>query len=250
MYKFGLVSVSFRNNTPEEIVKSVKDSGLSAIEWGSDIHAPYTDIKNLEYIKNLCDKNGIEISSYGTYFTLGKDSLTEFPEYINAAKILGTDVLRLWCGDKSYSDYSDEEFDAFCKICKEAALIAEKSNVKLCMECHNGTVTDCLKGALSLMKSVNSKSFRMYWQPNQFISEEENMEYAKGIAEYTEYLHVFNWKGNEKYPLIDGREIWKKYLSFFDKNRTLLLEFMPDGKIESLKNETDSLLKIAGEMTK
>ena len=43
MYKCGLVSVSFRNNTVEEIVKAVKYAGLSCIEWGSDVHAKNTD---------------------------------------------------------------------------------------------------------------------------------------------------------------------------------------------------------------
>ena len=46
-YTYGLVSVSFRKNSPEEILSAMKDSDLSVIEWGSDVHAPSDDIQNL-----------------------------------------------------------------------------------------------------------------------------------------------------------------------------------------------------------
>ena len=36
MYNLGLVSVSFRKHTPEEILSSVRDAGLTYIEWGSE----------------------------------------------------------------------------------------------------------------------------------------------------------------------------------------------------------------------
>ena len=39
--KLGLVSVSFRGHTPREILEEMKKVGLSCIEWGSDVHAPY-----------------------------------------------------------------------------------------------------------------------------------------------------------------------------------------------------------------
>ena len=39
-YNLGLCSVSFRKHTPEEILRAMKDAGLSVIEWGSDVHCP------------------------------------------------------------------------------------------------------------------------------------------------------------------------------------------------------------------
>ena len=47
-YRLGLVSVSFRQHSPEEILPAVKAAGLSCVEWGSDVHAPCNDIENLE----------------------------------------------------------------------------------------------------------------------------------------------------------------------------------------------------------
>lgn len=242
---FGLVSVSFRKYTPEEIVAEMKKCGLSYIEWGSDIHAPCNDLDKLKNIRKLCDENGIICSSYGTYFKIGVTPKDEIKNYINAAKILGTNILRLWCGIKKSADYTPEEKEELFRECIALSKIAEAENVVFCMECHLNTYTETLDGAVELMDNVNSKNFRMYWQPNQFKSDEDNFKYAETIAKFTEIIHVFNWTKDQWLPLSGGTKIWKNYLSFFDGTQKLLLEFMPDNRIESLKSESDALKVIA-----
>ena len=97
------------------------------------------------------------------------------------------------------------------------------------------------------MSSVNSPNFRMYWQPFQWQSMEENLTYAQAIAPYTRHIHVFQWKDKERFSLNDGVEEWRAYLSKFTTPRTLLLEFMPDDKITSLLAEVNALKSIIGE---
>lgn len=240
-FKTGLCSISFRNLTPAEIIENMKTAGLDLVEWGSDVHAPKDNIALLKEIANLQKENEIICSSYGTYFKLGTDDLKELPQYINAAKILGTSILRLWCGNKNSEDYSKTEIKSLFSECKEAAKIAKENDVILCMECHNKTFTNKSKAAYALMQHVNSSCFRMYWQPNQFLTENENIESAKLLAPFTVNIHVFNWKENKKFPLLEGTDIWKKYLKEFSGNQTLLLEFMPDGKAESLVPESNTL---------
>lgn len=240
----GLVSISFRDKTPEEIVAAMQKCQLSNIEWGSDVHAPIYDVNKLKKISLLCKNNNINISSYGSYFRVGKNNPQELQEYINAAKLLGTRIIRIWCGTKGYKQYSNKELDGIISECKEIAAVAKKNGVTVCMECHNETGTDCAEGALTLMKEVDCESFRMYWQPNQYKTVEENIKYAELIAPYTKIIHVFNWSGNEKYPLGGAIGIWREYLNFFSKDIPLLLEFMPDGKIESLEQEAKSLYYI------
>ncbi len=241
----GLVSVTFRKNTPEEILIAMKDAGLSYIEWGSDVHAPKDDLEFLNEIVSLQNKYGIKCCSYGTYFRLGSTNVAELTDYISAAKILGTNILRLWCGNKNSQDYTAKEKEKLFAECKMAANIAEKSGVILCMECHINTFTNKKESALELMKFVDSKNFRMYWQPNQCYSEEENLQSARLLSPYTVNLHVFNWTKDKKLPLADAKDIWQKYISCFNNDIKLLLEFMPDGKIESLKTETETLRGIA-----
>ena len=142
-------------------------------------------------------------------------------------------------------DYTEEEREALFAVCREAAAIAQSSGVVLCMECHNNTFTNRKEAAYMLMQAVDSKHFRMYWQPNQYRTEEENLKYAALLAPFTEHLHVFNWEGAEKHPLGEAVAQWQKYLACFSGDRCCLLEFMPDNRLESLAEEARALKEIA-----
>ncbi len=242
-YTLGLVSVSFREHTPKEILEAIKGTPLTCIEWGSDRHVPP---EKADEIAALQAEYGITCCSYGTYFRLGVTPLEELERYIAAAKTLGTDILRLWCGDKGSEKYTPDEKAVLFDQCRQAAQIAEEHGVTLCMECHNGTYTDQSSAALELMLAVNSAHFRMYWQPNQHRTEEQNILYARLLSPYVKRLHVFQWKGDKRFSLWDGVDEWRRYLTCFNGRRTLLLEFMPDGNIGSLPEEIKALCMIAG----
>ena len=113
MYHAGLVSISFRSLTPKQIIDAVANAGLACIEWGSDVHAPCHDIPILQEIARLQKDAGISCCSYGTYFRIGVNTAQELPDYIRAAKILGTNILRLWCGSKGSEEYTPEELTAY-----------------------------------------------------------------------------------------------------------------------------------------
>lgn len=245
--KTGLVSVSFRDHTPEEIVGAALAAGLSVIEWGSDVHAPKGDRLRLEKTAALCRKQGVRVFSYGTYFRLGETPFDQLNDYLDAAAILGAGVLRLWCGTKGYENYTPDEWQMLITECRRAAALAAEKKVTLCMECHQGTVTDCVEGALRLMREVDSSHFLMYWQPNQDKTVEENCRYAEKIAPYTKAVHVFNWKGEDRLPLGEAVETWREYLKPFSKDITCLLEFMPDGRLETLPREGQALKTIVEE---
>lgn len=245
-YILGLVSISFRKHTPEEILEAVKNAGLSCVEWGSDIHAPCTDSNKLHKIAALQKEYGITCSSYGTYFRLGETPIEELENYMKAAKILGTDILRLWCGNKSGKDMTTQERMNLLSVCKSAAALAESHNVKLCMECHMKTFTEDPDDAVWLMKAVDSPYFRMYWQPFQWQDVGTNLENARKIAPYAEHIHVFHWQGDRKLTLAEAIQDWRAYLKEFTASRALLLEFMPDDQIASLSAEAGALKTILG----
>lgn len=246
-YTLGLVSVSFRQHSPKEILEAARAAGLSCIEWGSDVHAPCHDTERLKEIAALQKEYGIVCSSYGTYFRFGETPIEELEAYIQAAKILDTNILRLWCGVKSGKDMTKEERNALWDICRMAAKVAEASGVTLCLECHKKTFTENPDDAVRLMETLNSPHFRMYWQPFQWQEPKENVINAIKIANYAEHIHVFNWKGSEKLPLADAVGEWQEYIKVFSTPRTLLLEFMPNGTLEELAAETAALRAIIGE---
>lgn len=244
MFEPGLVSVSFRGETPERILQEMVKADLKYIEWGSDVHAPCDDIARLQEIVTLQKQYGITCCSYGTYFRLCVTPIEELPKYIQAAKILGTDILRLWVGEKSSWLWTEEEKQMIFNQSRQAAKIAEEAGVTLCMECHRNTYTETKEAARELMEEVNSPAFIMYWQPHSARTQEENIEYTRMLREYTTHIHTFYWKGSEKYSLAAGIEEWRTYLREFSGNHKALLEFMPDGKIESLCYETEILREI------
>lgn len=248
MFEAGLVSISFRSLSFQEIIRIASEAGLRSIEWGSDVHAPYNDTERLQAVAKATEEAGLKCCSYGTYFRLGVTGLSELPAYITAAKILGTDTLRLWCGDKGYHEYGPLDKKKLISACKEAAKIAGDAGVTLCLECHNNTFTDCLAGAKEIMAAVDSEHFRMYWQPNQYRTFEENLTYAREMAKFTHHIHVFNWEGDGRFPLAEAKDTWKAYLEAMGGHHQLLLEFMPDDKPESLKTEAKALWAIMEEV--
>ncbi len=244
MYNLGLVSVSFRSHTPEEILAAMRESGLSAVEWGSDIHAPATDGEKTAHIARLQSEYGIRCCSYGTYFRMGVQKPEEIYPYIRAAKQLGTDIIRIWCGNRSPVKYTEEEKRSLFDEALHLTEIAENEKVTLCLECHIGTWTETAEAALELMQLTASPHFRMYWQPNQFRSRDENLRSAEALAAYTHHIHCFHWIENSKLPLAKGIDIWREYLSRFQGEHHVLLEFMPDGLLSTLEVEAKTLKNI------
>ena len=64
------------------------------------------------------------------------------------------------------------------------------------------------------------------------------------------HLHVFNWNCSEgdpleRYLLSQAVEIWEEYLAQIPGVWALLLEFMPDDRLETLAVEAAALQAIA-----
>ncbi len=245
MYRAGLVSVTYRQLSHREIIDLTADAGLSCIEWGSDIHAPCRDAERLADIAAYARERGVECCSYGTYFRLGVHPLDELHDYIAAARVLGTSVLRIWAGNKNYTDMTEDERASLTDEARRAAALAERENVVLCLEWHGETMTNCLEGALSLIESVSSPALRLYWQPSQYRPFEQNLAEARRVAPYVVNLHVFAWELASgkiiRHPLSDGREAWSQYLAVFDGTQCALLEFVPDDDPALLCREAASL---------
>lgn len=243
-YKAGLVSISFRKHSPEEILSEMKKAGLGYIEWGSDVHAPVGEPGRVAEVVRLQREAGITCCSYGTYFRLGENDPEEIRDYIAVAKQLGTDVLRLWAGRKSHLNVTEEERERLFADTKRVVAIAEELGAVICLECHRNTYTEHLAGTLELLDAIPSESFRMYWQPNPDVSFEENLTYLRAVSSRLAHLHVFYWSAKEHLPLSGGVAEWHRYLADLTGEHGALLEFMPDNLLSSLSTEASALFEI------
>lgn len=235
MFIPGLVSVSFRGETPETIVEECVKHGLSAVEWGGDVHVPPDDLANAARVGELTRQAGLTVAAYGSYFRLGAGG--DFGPVLAAAKALGAPVIRVWAGTEGSAATPPERRAALVGEACDIADMAGKEGLTVTLECHVGTLTDRWQSALRFMREADRPALRMYWQPNQFRSPEYNREAAEMLAPYTVHCHVFHWNARGCFPLAEGTEDWRGYLAPFaaqGKDRCLLLEFMHDGKLSSL----------------
>ncbi len=245
-FKKGVVSVSFRDKTPEEIVESAAESGLQCIEWGSDVHVPFNNLENAREVFEKTAQKGLFVSSYGTYFGIDRDGLSELNCYMETAKALHTNKMRIWPpGKPSKKIIADGEWKSYVKKTSRLAQVAEKSGIVLMLECHPFTLTDDYNAALEFFEAVNQPNLRLCWQPNQYKSLDYNLKSIKKLKRYIENVHVFNWDKTQRYPLEDGIETWKSYLKEIEASpHCLLLEFMHDDKFSSLPQTAAALDEI------
>ena len=86
-FKIGVASVTFRNKTVPEVVQTAKKAGVDYIEWGADVHVKTAE--DAQKAKELCDFNGIKISSYGSYYRVGSCDNVQWEQICKNAQILG-----------------------------------------------------------------------------------------------------------------------------------------------------------------
>lgn len=242
----GLVSVSFRSLTVEEIIRQAKEKGLAAIEWGGDIHVPKGDLNRAKEVRALMQAAGLLVASYGSYYRVGVEGEASeaFLPVLDIAEALGAPLIRVWAYNKECPDATEEEYRAVAAELSLIAAMAEKRGIRIGMECHCGTLTDRYDGTLKLIEYAAHPNLYAYFQPNQKYDEAYNWAAAEALLPYIAHVHVFEWDKNGRYPLRDGLAIWQKYAALFEKAGRpvgFLLEFMPDDRVESLGREAEAL---------
>lgn len=247
MFNGGLVSVTFRGLSVEEIADLCQKNHLTHIEWGSDVHVPPGDLKKAEQTAKLCEEKGLVPFAYGSYYRMGQNK-NEFSKYIDTARALNARVIRIWAGTKAPSALTKEEYNDLLFEADEIAEIARKSGITIAAECHLDTLTEDAETAKGFIEKLSSPFFKTYWQPNQFKSFEQNIAAAKTLSPYTVGIHIFNWDKNGRHPLCNGREMWRRYLDIFEgRDIPVMLEFMHDDSPASLAPTAKTLFELIGE---
>jgi 3-dehydroshikimate dehydratase len=63
MFKTGLVSITFRRHSPEQIIAWVKQAGLDGIEWGGDIHVPHGNVTRASEVRAMTIDSGLTVAA-------------------------------------------------------------------------------------------------------------------------------------------------------------------------------------------
>jgi len=211
--KSGLVSISFRDLTPQQIIRAVKNARLQSIEWGGDVHVPAGNIAVAEQVGQQTREAGLEVAAYGSYYYVGcQNSAKDFEKVLASARALGAPLIRVWAYNQSSGDVEDEAYHKFLQDALSTAKKAAAFNINIAYECHNNTLTDNYDFALKLMKDLDQPNVFMYWQPNQLRDEDYNQKAVRALAPYITNVHVFQWDEKNRYKLAKGKLTWQRYL--------------------------------------
>ncbi len=238
----GLVSISFRSLSPEELLALARTAGLDSVEWGGDVHVPAGDLARAEEVRALTRAAHMLPYSYGSYYKIGASDPADFARVLASADALGADVIRVWAYDHG-SQETDE--DTYRTVVKDAQRICDASRDKtVCLECHNLTLTDDYHAALRFMRDVARPNLATYWQPNQYRSHAYNCEAAEALAPLCHSVHVFSWEGDTRLPLAAHASRWQEYISIIRREKPdvpFMLEFMHDDNPASLAEAAETL---------
>lgn len=253
MNKLGICSITFRDLTPMQIIEIVKNVGLDAIEWGSDVHVKPGDNENAKKVRDLTIENGLEVSSYGSYYRVGIENEYSFEDILETALNLGAKDIRVWAGRKGSLDADKDYRKRVVEDAIRIAKLASKKGVNIDFEYHKKTLTDTAESAKKLMEEINEENVYLYWQPAIDISVEDRLDNIDTIKDWISNIHVFQWKVIERLDLYNGIDEWKKYVSKLNEstndleNRFFLLEFVKDDSIEQFYKDAKALKEIINE---
>lgn len=254
----GLVSITFRDKTPEEVVSLVSEAGLDGIEWGGDIHAPHGDLSKAREIRGMCENRGIAIPSYGSYYRAGVsegDGLS-FSSVLDSAVELGAETIRIW-GGKGSEDLSEARRNEIVEDILRVANLAGSAGLSVGLEFHSGTLTDTDGSVSQLLRELgDDENVFIYWQPRVGATFDEALKSMSFVKPRLGHLHVFHWNVDEsgaldQRPFIEGEGDWKRYfsavLSAEEKprmSRFAMLEFVRGGAAAQFADDAAVLRKL------
>lgn len=248
----GLVSVTFRGKSPEEIIRLSASSGLQGIEWGADVHAPPLDLENARKIGQATRDAGLENVSYGSYYRAGsEENVCTHEQLVAAAEALGTGNIRIWAGVNGSEQTSPEKFQRIVEDTQRLAGVCAESGLTLSFEYHPNTLTDEPDSAVRLMKAVDCDNVRIYWQPVPSLTVEQNCRALRAVLPWLTHAHVFQWnwaKGEplpDRRPLAEGAEDWRQYCALLREDaqiHNMQLEFVRDDSAEAFCSDAKEFL--------
>jgi 3-dehydroshikimate dehydratase len=254
MIHSGLVSVTFRQLSPTDILELVARARIEGIEWGGDIHVPHGDLARAREVSTLTREHGVKVAAYGSYYKVGSSEAggLTFQSVLDTALTLGAPSIRVWAGDKGSSESSPDNQADVRDDSMRIADLADKEGVGIAYEWHGGTLTDTLESACELLEAVTNAGLTSLWQPLPGRSNEDHMIEIDQLSKRLSNIHVYHWGDNHgRMPLRDGLEVWRQYLEAAQVDgmeRYALLEFVRDDSPEAFLEDAAAMRELVNEL--
>lgn len=245
MLKTGLVSITFRKRSPQEVIQLVTAAGLDAIEWGGDIHVPPGNVHHARKIARLTMDSGLSVAAYGSYYRLAQTDPSSFDLVLETAVEIGAPTIRVWAGSKNSNDASEEDWELVVKDSIRIADLAALAGLTISFEFHDLTLNDRGLASARLINMIRKENVLTLWQPPVGSSMPENLDELQMVLKWTGNLHVFHWDpGYTRLPLSEGESNWLQYIQLVKttgRDHYLLLELVQDDLPESFLRDAQTL---------
>jgi sugar phosphate isomerase/epimerase len=237
----GLVSVTFRQLSPEKIIGLTKQAGLDGIEWGSDIHCPPGERGTAGEIARLMAANGLLTISYGSYYRTG--SFAPFEDILSSAEILGAGNIRVWAGEIPSASADEEDWRRSAEDTRRIAGMAAERGIDISFEYHCDTLTDSIQATERLLASVGRDNVFSYWQPPAGISREAGLHSLDRLIELKKLKNMHISFMNDTPTETEWTDMICKASS---QAGAVLLEFVKDNDPGNMLRDAALLKKMIG----
>ena len=254
-FRPALCSVTFRDLSPEGVVRLAAGAGLAAIEWGGDVHVPPGAIETARRVGALTRDAGLAVSSYGSYVVAPDTRPDAAATAFETALALGTRHVRIWPGtrNRASADYTPPERAAAVASIAAIAARAADAGMTIGLEYHPGSLTDRPASAAPLLAEVGADNAFLYWQPAPGQSRADSLAELAIVGGDVGHLHVFAWdETRQRYPLADQADDWAAILTAVPAGRWTapryaMLEFVRGDDPDQFTEDAAVLRRLLGE---
>ena len=233
MITTGLVSITFRQLLPAQIIALVQQAGLTGIEWGGDIHVPHGDFVRAREVRQRTLDAGLTVAAYGSYYKLNKSEADglRFESVLETAVALGAPTIRVWAGALGSAQADAASRAAVVADAQRIAGLAQAAGVTVSSEYHARSLTDTNTSAQTFLTEIQHPNFFTFWQPHNGAPVETNLTGLRAILPRLTQVHCFHWlpPEHERRPLAEGADVWRQYFAVVKasgRDHCALLEFV------------------------
>lgn len=253
MIRSGLVSITFRSLTAEQIITLACRAGLEGVEWGGDVHVPHGDLKRASEVGQATREAGLDVASYGSYYRAGPSAAEgmNFRSVLETAEVLGAPVVRVWAGAIGSVETDDRRRANVVADLQRITALAEGSDIEIALEHHKNTLTDTADSALELLQAVDAGNLRLYWQPQLDANMASREESLSRFLPHLSNVHVYHWSNigevHQRLPLADGFEEWRRYVDIIHgtgRDHYAMMEFVRDDSPEQFHADAETLKEL------
>ncbi len=269
MIRPGICSVTLAKKSVGEVIAIVKEAGLDGIEWWGKDHVPHGDIATAAKVKALTESSGLKVSSYGSYYRAGlsESEGLSFASVLDTAVALGAPTIRVWAGNRNYTDADENYVLQIISDTMRIADMAAKAGLTVTFEFHGGSLTDNNVNAIKFASMTEHPAVLFSWQSPHGYDVGHCLSGLKGLLPRLSTIHVYHWTlgsyekntVNEtirplklpedffRHPLSDGADRWREYFKILNTagcDHFALLEFVKDDSPEQVIEDAGTLKEL------